>query len=199
MRSRRWSGRSRPALIEALGRLVFSHAQPAGHGLRGVPGVLDRDLSADAAGVRRRELAGAGRISAADPDQPYPALCRLLLRRRRRRRAQPEGWPARGKRRGGKTLAGLVGLCAGVLWRDPASGLRAPQLGGRFQFAAAGLANRLRPRLCAVQRRDGLRRAGDFPALCQGELELAGCAAAFGLRHLPGALHLHHLAAIRHL
>ena len=57
-------------------------------------------------GVRRRKLAGAGRLSAADPDQPHPALCRLFLRRRRHRRGRVfapassaengENWPGAG-------------------------------------------------------------------------------------------------------
>ena len=42
-----------------------------------------------------------------------------------------------------------------------AAGLCPPQLGGGFQFAAAGLASRLWPCLCAVQRRDDVHGAVD--------------------------------------
>ncbi len=41
-----------PGAIAALGRLMFSAAQPAEHGLCRVSGFLGRDLSADAARVR---------------------------------------------------------------------------------------------------------------------------------------------------
>ena len=67
-----------PRMLKMFGLLIFS--------------LRDRPLTAFAAFlvvsvavylpmrliVRRMQLAGAGRLSAADPDQPDPALCRLF-------------------------------------------------------------------------------------------------------------------------
>ena len=66
-----------------------------------------------------------------------------------------------------RALEDLARRRAGLLRRDPAAGLRPPQLGGRLQCAAAVMARRLRAGLRAVQRRDGIRRAGLLPALCK--------------------------------
>ena len=98
-----------------------------------------------------------------------------------------------------KTLAGLARLCVCVLRLDPCSRLCPPQLGDEFRFPAAVMESRVRPRLCDVQRRNGLYGVGHFSALCAIALEPARRDAAFGLRHLPRALHFHHVAAIRRL
>ena len=82
-------------------------------------------------------------LSAADPDQPDLALCRLFPDRCRHRRGQPSRRnPERG-RCVGQALAALACLCVVVLWRDPADGLCPSQLDRGFRFAAAILANRL--------------------------------------------------------
>ena len=104
--------------------------------------------------------------------------------------------PAGAKQRTGKPLEDMACLCAAVLRRDPAVGLRAPQLDRGFQLAAARVADRIWPRLCDVQRRDDVRGAGVLFALRKVQPPPARRAEAFGLRHLPAALHLHHLAAI---
>src|ERR1700737_5621402 len=140
-----------------------------------------------------------GPFPASDPAQPYPALPGLLLCRLRRRRSKSQGWPARGERRTREALAGLARLCACVLPREPCLGLRPPQLGGGFRFAAAAMESELRPRLCDLQCRYGVHGIGVFPAFCRIRLAPARCAAALGLRHLSLALYLHHLAAIRRL
>jgi Acyltransferase family len=75
-------------------------------------------------------------------------------------------------------------------------GLCPPQL-GRLQRAAVLVARGLRPCLCAVQCRDGVRRAGTLPPLCESPLAPAGCHDSISLRHLSRALRFHHLPAIR--
>ena len=177
----------------------FCRPQAAADGLRHIPDRLDHGLSADAPGIWRHQLAGAGPVSASHPDQPYPALPRVFLCRRRGRSGKPEAWPARRGRRTRKTLADLARLCVRVLPRDPHPGLRPPQLGGGFRYAAAAMANQLRPRICRLQRRNGLHVTGDFLPLYRIRLGPARCNAALGLRHLSLALHLHRLAAIRRL
>ena len=77
-------------------------------------------------------------------------------------------------------LAGLARLCVCVLCRDPRSGLRPSQLGGGFQFAAAGLARGLWPRLRDVQRRDGVPGIGAVPAFWQARNR--ACSMRSGLR-----------------
>ncbi len=94
---------------------------------------------------------------------------------------------------------GLARLCDCVLPCDPRPGLRPPQLGGGFRYAAAGVESQLRPCICGVQRRNDVHGTGDFSALHRTRLGPARCDAVLGLRHLPLALHLHHLAAIRRL
>src|SRR5882724_13310482 len=89
--------------------------QAADHGLRHISDGLDHSLSSDAPGIRRHKLAGAGPVSTSDPDQPYPALPRVLLRWRRGRSDKPEAWPARQERRTRTTLAGLARVCDCVL------------------------------------------------------------------------------------
>src|SRR6266481_1958048 len=84
--------------------------QAADHGLRHIPDGFDHSLSADALGIWRHQLAGAGPVSTSDPDQPYPALRCLLLRRHWGRSDKPEAWLARRGRRTRKTLAGLARL-----------------------------------------------------------------------------------------
>ena len=54
-------------------------ARPADDRVRRVPDVLDHGLSADAPDLWRFILAGTGPLSVSDSDQPYPALCRILL------------------------------------------------------------------------------------------------------------------------
>src|SRR5438874_1453109 len=83
-----------------------------------------------------------------------PALPRVFLCWRRGRSGKPEAWPARRGRRTRKTMAGLARLCVRVLPRDSHPGLRPPQLGGGFRYAAAAVANQLRPRICDLQRRN---------------------------------------------
>ncbi len=82
-----WSIWRRARSRRSAGSIFALRNRPV-HGFRRIPDLLDRDLSADAPDLRRCELARAGPISAADPDQPHPALCRLFLRRRRRRRGR---------------------------------------------------------------------------------------------------------------
>ena len=155
-------------------------------------------LSADAAGVRRWRLARAGRLSASDPDQPHPALSRLLLYRRRRRRAQSAGRPPRGKRRGGETLAGVARPLRVLFYGAILLLVYAHHNWvADFDFAAAVLADRAMalPLRCSA-RAMAFAVPAIFLRFAGGRLALDGCAAALGLRHLPAALHLHHLAAI---
>ena len=121
-------------------------------------------LSADAADLRRWQLAGAGRLSAADPDQPDSALCRLFPYRRRHRRGQPSGRnPQRGWRVG-EALAALARLCA--LFYGAILLLVYAHHNWIADFDSPPLLwqSRLWPRLCAVQRRDGVHGAGGVAA-----------------------------------
>ena len=186
-----------PRMLKIFGLLIFSLRDRPWTAFVAFLAFSVVSLRADAADRRRYELAGARRLSVADPDQPDFALCRLFPDRCRHRRGQPScGYPQRG-RRIRKALAALACLCVVVLRRDPADGLCPSQLDRRFQFAAAFLANRLQPRLCAVQRSDDVHGTGRVAGLRLIEHEAARCHAAICLRHLSHALHFHHLAAIR--
>ena len=188
-----------PRMLKTLGLLIFSLRDRPWTAFAAFLVVSVVDLRADAAAVRRIELAGAGRLSAADPDQPDIALCRLFLLRCRHRRGQPSRRnPERG-RRAGRRWPIWLGLCALFYGAILLLVYAHHNWIADFNSPPLILASRLWPCLCAVQRRDDVHGAGRFPGLRRIGREAARCDAAAGLRHLPGALHLHHLAAIRRL
>jgi len=96
----------------------------------------------------------------------------------------------------GEALDAVARLCVCLLWRNPASGLCAPQLAGGFQFTAALVAHGLWSRLRDVQRGDDVHGPRGFPAFCAIFALAARRDAALGIRHLSGALHFPDLAAI---
>jgi len=103
------------------------------------------------------------------------------------------------KRRMGKPLEDMGRLRGAVLWRDPAAGLCAPQLGRRFPMRrhCRGEQPTGSPSRCSARRwRLPSRRCS-----CALRSRPSNCSmpSSVGLWHLPGALHLHHLAAIRAL
>ena len=152
-----------PGAIEALGRLIFSLRDRPMTAFVVIHDFLDRDLSADAAG---RSATAPGSSRAVIRFRSRPAVsCSISAI------SSSASASARVDLRGGlfaengevaRRWPVWLGFALGVLRRDPAAGLCPPQLGGEFQFAAAGLARRLWPRLCAVQRGDDVSEPAIF-------------------------------------